>query len=327
MSRQPVIIDTDPGVDDAAALLLALASPEIELRGVSVVAGNVGLAASLANACRILALAGRGDVPVLAGAAEPLCRSPVRGRHARIGVFAEDIVPPAPACPRPEPAAFFIARQALAAAAAGRPITICAIGPLTNIALALRLHPGVAGAIGRIVMMGGAFRVPGLRTPWAEYNVLADPHAAQIVWQSGVPLVVLPLDVTQQALFTEAEFSRLEARGSAGGRALAGLLRRYDRSDPARYGRPGGPLHDPMTIAWLLRPDLFAGQPATIGVTLDGPTAGQSWADPGPAAGPAPNALVMTGIDEAAYRHLLVERIGGLAAAAPRAPAVAEGTA
>lgn len=314
MNRIPLIIDTDPGVDDAAAILLALASPEIDLRGVTVVAGNVGLEASVLNACKIVALAGRRDVPVFSGAALPLVREAVAGKYVHIGTFDDDLVPATDQEPDLRSAVRFIADEARAAAARGSAITICAIGPLTNIALALRLHPDVARGIESIVIMGGAFAALGHRTPFAEYNILADPHAAEIVWQSGVPVVLMPLDVTFQALFTETDFSGLEARGSAAGKALADLLRRFDRSDVKRFGRPGGPLHDAMTVAWLLQPELFSGSHCAVGVTLYGPTAGQTWADFHGKSAQRPNACVMHQVDEAGYRRLVVERIAGLGA-------------
>lgn len=312
MTPTPIIIDTDPGVDDAAAIWLALASPELEVIGLTVVAGNVGLQASVTNALKVVGLAGRGDVPVYAGAARPLLRQPVMGKYAHIGAFPDDVLPPLDLRAEPGSAVSFIAQSALRAAGAGKRITVCAIGPLTNIALALRLHPDVARGIGRIVMMGGAFAALGHRTPWSEYNIHADPHAAQIVWHSGVPLVLMPLDVTLQALFTEEDMRGFAAGNGAPGLALATLLRRFDRGDQARYGRPGGPIHDAMTIAYLLCPGLFSGRDMAIGVTLAGPTAGQVWADFHAKSTLPPQAMVVTQVDEQAYRQLLVERIARL---------------
>ncbi|HTN61152.1 MAG TPA: nucleoside hydrolase, partial [Devosia sp.] len=199
-----VIIDCDPGEDDCVALLVALASPELDLVGISVVAGNVPLAATLANACKIVGLSGRNDVPVRAGAAAPSVREQVFGKHAVIGAFGEDLVPAGTVRPDPEDAISFLVRTAREAAAQGIPLIICAIGPLTNIALALVQHPDVARGIGRIVCMGGAFAALGYRTPWAEFNIYADPHAAEIVFSSGIAMTLLPLDVTMQALFTGA---------------------------------------------------------------------------------------------------------------------------
>ncbi|BAQ67510.1 putative nucleoside hydrolase [Rhodovulum sulfidophilum] len=306
MRRIPVIIDTDPGVDDAAAILMALGSPELDVLGITTVAGNVGLSATLTNACRIVGLTGRTDLPVMAGARGPLMRDQVFGKYAAIGAFPVPLLGGPAVAPSSENAVRFIARTARAAAEAGTPLTICAIGPLTNIALALGMHPDVGRGIRRIVCMGGAIATQGHRTPWAEFNIYADPHAAEIVFGSGVPLVLFPLDVTTQALFTEAHVAEFRARGGAAGRALANLLTEYDRSDPERYGRPGGPLHDPMTIAWLLRPEMFTGRGARIGVQVGGATSGSTFAD---FKAPSPRSAVITGVDEAAYVALVLDRI------------------
>ena len=321
MSRHDVIIDTDPGVDDAAAILAALASPEINLLGLTVVAGNVALPDAAANACRIVALSQRTDVPVHLGAAGPLVRQQVFGKYAKVGAFSEQLVPSGGAAPSEEHAIDFIVRMTREAARAAAPLTICAIGPLTNVALALVRHPEVSRGIGRIVSMGGAFAVPGHRTPWAEFNVYADPHAAAIVYRSGIPLVLMPLDVTTQALFTGAHIAQFHARGGVPGAALFNLLTAFDRSDIARYGRPGGPLHDAMTIAWLLRPDLFATREAVIDVQLSGPALGSTRADFHAATERTPNACVAHGVDEAGFVELLIERIASFGNDTPDAMA------
>jgi purine nucleosidase len=332
MRRHDVIIDTDPGVDDCAAILAALASPEINLLGVSVVAGNVALPDALVNACRIVALSGRNDVPVHPGAPGPLVRPQVYGKYAKIGAFSPELVPPDGITPSQEHAVDFIVRSTREAARAEKPLTICAIGPLTNIALALVRHREVAHGIGRIVAMGGAFAVPGHRTPWAEFNVYADPHAAAIVYRSGIPLVLMPLDVTTQALFTKAHITQFSTRGGAPGAALFNLLTAFDRSDIARYGRPGAPLHDAMTIAWLLRPRLFATRDAFIDVNVGGSTPGHTWAnfransradsradfreDFHGSTDRAPNARVAKSVDEAGFVEWLIERIASFGSAA-----------
>ncbi|MBU1314555.1 MAG: nucleoside hydrolase [Alphaproteobacteria bacterium] len=308
MKTHKVIIDADPGVDDAAAILMALGSPEIEVLGLSVVAGNVALEHTLANACKLVSLCGRRDVPVHAGAGGPLVREQVFGKYAAIGAFDDTLVRAGDIVPAAENAVQFIARKARAAAAAGDPINICAIGPMTNVALALIQHPDVASGIRQIVCMGGAFTALGHRTPWAEFNIYADPHAAEIVLQSGIPVVLMPLDMTFQALFTADHFERFRAGGEAGA-ALYNLFSTFDRSDEARFGRPGGPIHDATTIAWLIRPDLFTSREAFVGVQITGVTKGYTYADFYRKLDRPANATVVTHVNETGFIELLIERI------------------
>lgn len=308
MTIHKVIIDADPGVDDAAAILMALASPEIEVLGLSIVAGNVSLNDTVTNACKLVGLSGRRDVPVHAGASGPLVREQVYGKYARIGSFDDRLVKSGDIQPAPENAVQFIVRSARQAAAAGEQITICAIGPMTNLALALVQHPDVARGIRQIVSMAGAFTALGHRTPWAEFNVYADPHAAEIVFQSGVPIVLMPLDMTFQALFTAEHFERFRAGGEAGA-ALYNLFSTFDRSDEKRFGRPGGPIHDATTIAWLIRPDLFKSQEAFIGVQVSGLTMGYTYADFYKKMDRPANATVVTDVNETGFIELLIERI------------------
>lgn len=317
MKPHKVIIDADPGVDDAAAILMALASPEIEVLGLSIVAGNVPLRDTVTNACKLVGLSGRRDVPVYAGASGPLVREQVYGKYARIGAFDDTLVKAGDIVAAEENAVRFIVRTARAAAAAGEPVTICSIGPMTNVALALIQHPDVARGIRRIVSMGGAFTALGHRTPWAEFNVYADPHAAEIVFQSGVPIVLMPLDMTFQALFTAKHFERFRAGGEAGD-ALFNLFSTFDRSDVKRFGRPGGPIHDATTIAWLIRPELFTSREAFVGVEVTGLTMGYTYADFYKKMDRAANTTVVTDVDEAGFIELLIERIarhGGAALA------------
>lgn len=308
MSLHKVIIDADPGVDDAAAILMALASPEIEVLGLSIVAGNVSLADTVTNACKLVGLSGRRDVPVHAGASGPLVREQVYGKYARIGSFDDKLVKAGDIVPSDENAVQFITRSARAAVAAGEQITICAIGPMTNVALALIQHPDVARGIRQIVSMGGAFTALGHRTPWAEFNIYADPHAAEIVFQSGVPIVLMPLDMTFQALFTPKHFEQFRAGGEAGA-ALYNLFSTFDRSDEKRFGRPGGPIHDATTIAWLIRPELFTSREAFVGVQVTGLTMGYTYADFYKKMDRPANATVVTNVDEAGFIALLIERI------------------
>jgi len=308
MTREKIIIDADPGVDDAAAILMALASPEVDVLGLSIVAGNVALRDTVLNACKIVGLSGRRDVSVYAGAAGPLVRDQVYGKYARIGAFDDALVRAGDIGPSEEHAVHFIVRSAREAAKAGEKITICAIGPMTNIALALVQHPDVASGIRQIVSMGGAFTALGHRTPWAEFNIYADPHAAEIVYRSSVPIIIMPLDMTFQALFTSEHFERFRAGGEAGN-ALFNLFSTFDRSDVGRFGRPGGPIHDATTIAWLIRPQLFSGREAFVGVQVTGLTMGYTYADFYGKMDRAPNATVITDVDEDGFIALLIERI------------------
>ncbi|MGI2034570.1 nucleoside hydrolase [Rhizobium panacihumi] len=318
MKPHKVIIDADPGVDDAAAILMALASPEIEVLGLSIVAGNVSLEHTVTNACKLVGVSGRRDVPVFAGASGPLVREQVYGKYARIGSFDDKLVKAGDIVPAEESAIQFITRTARAAATAGEQITICAIGPLTNVALALIQHPDVARGIRQIVSMGGAFTALGHRTPWAEFNIYADPHAAEIVFQSGVPIVLMPLDMTFQALFTADHFERFRAGGEAGA-ALYNLFTTFDRSDEKRFGRPGGPIHDATTIAWLIRPELFTSREAFVGVQVTGLTMGYTYADFYKKMDRPANATVVTDVDETGFIELLIERIARHGGEAPGA--------
>lgn len=308
MKKHRIIIDSDPGVDDAAAILMALASPELDVLGLSIVAGNVPLENTLINACKLVSVSGRTDVPVHAGASSPLVREQVFGKYAKIGSFDDRLVEAGDIKPSEESAVQFIVRMAREAAAIGDPITICAIGPLTNIALALIQHPDVIKGIRQIVVMGGAFTALGHRTPWAEFNIYADPHAAEITFQSGVPIVLMPLDMTFQALFTQEHFDQFRKGGKAG-QALYNLFSTFDRSDIKRFGRPGGPIHDATTIAWLIRPELFMSRKAFIGVEVTGLTMGYTYADFYNKMDRSANATVVTDIDEAGFIALLIERI------------------
>ena len=257
-----LIIDTDPGVDDVVALLLAMARPEvINPMAITTVAGNVPLAKTTRNACLAREWARRGDVPVYAGADRPLQRMPLYAQdvHGNEGLPDFAIHSPAEG-PASEHAVEYLVRTLASAAPAS--ITLALLGPQTNLALALRKTPGIVQGIKQVVIMGGAWFNPGNVTPVAEFNLFADPHAASEVLASGVPLVYLPLDVTHKVLTGHARLDWLQGLGTRASERVAAIMAPYIRVDMERYGLPGGPVHDANVIAWLLEPTIYQTMPA-----------------------------------------------------------------
>ena len=312
MAAIPILIDSDPGVDDAVAILLALASPELEVRAITAVAGNVPLDDTARNARKVCELAGRPDVAVHAGCRKPLLRSQIFGKYASGGGLAGDTLP-APAMPlRPQHAVdVLVSELGRAGRGEGKKITVCTLGPLTNLAVALAHSPHIAKGIEKIVVMGGAFAALGNRSIAAEFNMLADPHAARIVLASGAPVVLVPLDLTFQALATPPRLDAIRSLGNRVGEKVFELLTHIDRSDVERFGVEGGPLHDPTVIGLLLRPDLYRGRPAFVDVECDSPlTLGHTVEDWRGRTGRTPNATVMTAIDSAGFFALLGTRLG-----------------
>lgn len=312
MSRRAIIIDTDPGQDDAVALLLALASPELDVLGVTAVAGNVPLSCTSRNARIVVELAGRRDVPVFAGATRPLVRAQVTAEqvHGKTGLDGPQL--PEPTIPlQQEDAVDFIVRT-LRERPAGT-VTLCALGPLTNLALALIRAPDVAGRIGEIVLMGGAHFEGGNTTPSAEYNIYADPHAAEIVIRSGAPVVMMPLDVTHQVLSTPARVAAIAQLGNRAGEVVAQILSFSERVDMQKFGTGGTPLHDPCVIAYLLRPELFAGRRINVEIeTRSDLTMGATVADWWGVSGRPANATFMRSVDASGFYALLCERLAAL---------------
>jgi purine nucleosidase len=312
MTARQIIIDTDPGQDDAIAILLALASPELEVLGLTVVAGNVPLALTEKNARKVCELAGRPETKVFAGCPRPLVRPQVTAEevHGKTGLDGPDL--PAPTMPLQEEHAVDWIVATLRAAPAGS-ITLCTLGPLTNIAAAMIKAPDIVPRIGEIVMMGGGFFEGGNTTPAAEFNIYVDPHAAHVVFTSGVQLTLLPLDVTHKALMTPAWIESLRALGTKTGAAAAAMLDFYERFDMAKYGGEGGPLHDPCVIAYLLQPDLFAGKDCNVRIeTASELTMGMTVVDwwnvtPHPA-----NCRVINAIDAGGFYALIRERLARL---------------
>jgi len=307
-----IIIDTDPGQDDAVAILLALASPEIEVLGITTVAGNVPLPLTTRNALRIVELAGRTEVPVHAGAAGPLARPPVTAEavHGITGLDGPDLPEPS-IVPREAHAVDFIIAT-LRAEPPGT-VTLCVLGPMTNIALAFERAPELVPRVARIVAMGGGRFEGGNITPVAEFNIFADPHAAQAVLHSGVPIVLHPLDVTHRVVTSGARIAAFRALATRVGTAVAEMLTFAQTYDMERYGADGGPLHDPNVIAWLIRPELYAGRDVNVEVETGSElTMGQTVIDWWGATDRPRNVHVVREVDDAGFFTLLVERIARL---------------
>ena len=312
MARREIIIDCDPGHDDALAILLALASAEeVEVLAITAVAGNVPLALTAANARAVVELAGRRDLPVHAGCARPLVRELVTAEyiHGRSGLDGADL--PAPTLPL----AAAHALDALIELVRARPpgsVTLCTLGPLTNVGMALLKAPDLAPRLKEIVLMGGAVG-EGNITPAAEFNIYVDPHAAKLVFDAGVPLTMFGLDVTHQALVTPARLAAIRALGTPVSAAVTGLLEFYNIYAQTRRGRPGAPLHDPCTIAWLLRPELFSGRACHVAIETRGEhTLGRTVVDwSGRREVPA-NAMVIDRMDDDGFFALLTERLARL---------------
>jgi len=258
-----IIIDTDPGHDDAFAILLALASPEFEVLGLTTVAGNVPLRVTTANARRVVELAGRPEVPVHAGADRPLLRAPMHALdiHGETGI--DGYAWPQPSHPpAPQHAVDWMVRTLNAAAP--RSVTLVVLGPETNIAMLLRRAPELAGRIRRIVVMGGGFFEGGNYAPAAEFNILVDPEAAAIVFASGIELVAMPIDCTNRTLTPESWIADLEALGTRVGEACAGMMAFFQIAGNRKYGTTTRPLHDALAMAWLLWPELFSGRQCNV---------------------------------------------------------------
>ena len=313
MPAKPIIIDCDPGQDDAVMLLLALASPEaLDIRGVTAVAGNVPLALTARNARLICELAGRAEVNVYAGCPRPLVREPITAEevHGTTGIDGFDIHQPERPL-APGHAVDFLVDTLMAAAEDS--LTLVPTGPLTNVAMAMVKEPRIVPNIREIVLMGGAMREGGNTTPAAEFNVVVDPHAAHVVFRSGRPITIMGLDVTHQALTTPARLEAIRAIGNRAGDAVAAMLSFYSRHDVAKYGTPGGPLHDPCTIAYLLRPELFQGKPVNVEIEIGSDlTMGASVVDFWGVSGRPANATWMHAIDADGFYALLTERLARL---------------
>lgn len=311
-SPRKIIIDTDPGQDDAVAILLALASPELEVLGITAVAGNVPLSLTEKNARKICELAGKPETRVYSGAARPLMRPLVTAEHVhgKTGLDGPHLPEPKMALQN-EHAVDFIVDTVMREENAS--VTLCTLGPLTNIALALIREPRIAGRVRELVMMGGGFFEGGNITPAAEFNIYVDPHAADIVFRSGIPIVMMPLDITHKALTSSARIAAFRGLGNAPGIAVAEMLGFSERFDKEKYDGDGGPLHDPCVIAYLLSPDFFKGRSCNVEIETASPlTLGMTVVDWWGVTDRPKNALVIRDVDHEAFFATLVERIGRL---------------
>ena len=291
-----IVIDTDPGIDDAVALLVALAERErLDVLGITTVAGNVPLSLTTTNALRIVELARRADVGVYAGAPAPLHRAlhTADSVHGQDGLAGAGLPPPTLRARDRHAVAFLV--DTLAGAPA-RSITLCALGPLTNLALAFAQAPAITRSVARIVLMGGA-RDLGNVTPAAEFNFYVDPEAAAVVFGAGVPIVMHGLHLTHQAIATPDRVARIAALDTPAARAVAGMLRRPRPGARERYDVDGNPLHDACVIAYLLWPELFSGRDCHVGIETAGATRGRSTIDWWNALGRPANAHVVDRID------------------------------
>ncbi|MGV6848121.1 MAG: nucleoside hydrolase [Marinibacterium sp.] len=313
MAPRKIIIDTDPGQDDAVAILLALASPEdIEVLGLTAVAGNVPLALTAKNARIVCELAGRPDIPVYAGCDAPLNRPLVTAEHVHGKTGLDGPTLPDPTMPLQDRHAVDFLIDTLRKEPSGS-VSLCPLGPLTNIATALQKAPDIAGRIGEIVLMGGAYFEVGNITPAAEFNLYVDPEAADIVFRSGIDLTVMPLDVTHKALVTKPRNDALRALGTPVGIAVAQMTDFFERFDREKYGSAGAPLHDPCVTAYLIRPDLFSGRHINVEIETTGTyTMGMSVADWWGVTDRAANATFMGDIDADGFFALLTERLARL---------------
>ncbi len=305
-----IIIDTDPGQDDAFAIMLALGSPdEIEVLGIVAVAGNVPLPLTQKNICIICELAGCADVPVYAGCDAPLKRKLVTAEHVhgQTGLDGPVMTEPKMQIQAQHGVDYII--ETLRQHPAGT-VTLCPLGPLTNIAQAFLTAPDIIARVQEIVLMGGAYFEVGNITPAAEFNIYVDPEAADIVLKSGAPIVMMPLDVTHKVIATRARVEAIRAIGTEVGRVAAEWADFFERFDVAKYGSDGGPLHDPTVIAYLIRPELFKGRFINVEIeTASELTLGMTVADWWGVTNRAPNAMFMGDVDAQGFFDLLTERL------------------
>jgi len=313
MAPRKIIIDTDPGQDDAVAILLALASPEdVTVLGVTAVAGNVPLPLTEKNARIVCELAGKPETLVFAGCDVPMKRKLVTAEHVhgKTGLDGPKMDDPTMPLQAQHGVDFII--ETLRTHDAGT-VTLCPLGPLTNIATAFEKAPDIVDKVQEIVLMGGAYFEVGNITPAAEFNIYVDPEAAKIVFASGIPIVVMPLDVTHHALTTRARVDAFSALGTKVGDMVAAWTNFFERFDKEKYGSEGAPLHDPCVIAYLIQPDLFEGRHVNVEIeTQSDLTLGMTVADWWRVTDRKPNAMFMGSLNADGFFALLTERLARL---------------
>ncbi len=304
-----IIIDTDPGQDDAVAILLALASPELNVLGITCVAGNVPLHHITRNARQVCELASRPDMKVFAGCDTPMEKPLVTAEHVHgdSGLDGTDLPDPKMKLQDQHAVDFII--ETLRSEPSGT-VTLCPLGPLTNIGTAFKKAPDIVDRVKEIVLMGGAYFEVGNITPAAEFNIYVDPEAAELVFMSGVKLTVMPLDVTHKALTSRTWIDELIAIGTPVTKAVAGLTDFFERFDVAKYGGTGAPLHDPTVIAFLIQPEMFEGRFVNVEIeTQSELTRGMTVADWWYVTDRPKNAMFIGSVDRDAYFNLLTQRL------------------
>lgn len=307
-----IIIDTDPGQDDAVAILLALASDRLEILGITAVAGNVPLPLTQRNVRIICELAQKPNIKVFAGSKAPMSKPLITAEYLHGKTGLDGPVLPDPVMPlQPQHGVDFIVDTILREPPGE--VTLCTLGPLTNIGMALQQAPELSERIKQIVMMGGGFFEGGNVTPAAEFNIYVDPQAAQAVFTSGIPIVMMPLDVTHRVLTTKRRVAAIERLGTPVAKAVVEMLEFFERYDEEKYGTDGGPLHDPTVIAWLLRPDLFSGRYCNVEIeTASSLTEGMTVVDWWQVTDRPHNALVIRDVDADGFFTLLESHLARL---------------
>lgn len=314
MKTLAVIIDCDPGIDDAIALLSAFVAPQLNILGICTVCGNQPLPNTLRNALQITELGQRTDIPVFAGCHQPMFREPIHGQFHGENGLGNTAFPAPQKQPEMLHAVNFLINSCEQAIRDNQPVTLCVLGPLTNLATALRMKPQIAAGIARVVLMGGAYREAGNRTMTSEFNMLADPHAAHVVFSSELNITVLPLDATHQVILTPEHVGKFINVSGRISQPLGELMAFWDRNDIRRYGSRGGPLHDPLVIAYVLAPELFGSEKARVFVEYNSELCmGQTVADWYGKSGQTANVDIVTRVDAAKVFMLFYELLSRFA--------------